>query len=533
MLLGRTYDMGKDRVGVDIFPTNIVDNPTIINKTFTETRHRFVESSKEARDFLEVAGSFSLKVKAGLFKAGASGYYLGNSQSRENGVELLIKTRYETVTETLPTDAVPKPDWKKNSDVLGTHYVRSITYGGELIVSVLIKCKSVREKKHIKGAIDVGGRVAGWLDLEVEVEGEYMKDISDMVDSMEVKYYSSIPVSFVPSSMKDLHQLLDSFPDDLAKFNNGKGVPIRVELSPLTSLDSHLPSFFKDSTLEGRMDTIENLLDDLLTTRDAFHNWLQGINESLSEEQEETVGKFSDDLDYVIRKFYEVIAELDLQSSPEQLRPAINAYNKKVAIATHHAYYSSYLQLRQEISKDAPVHSWKPIKGTGDIYVHWGGETCEGIWPEIVNHGFVFSSSGKSSGGVSNFICINENASLGINGNDFDTPVIKKINFELYVNKNNSTDVVKKTGITHCAICRLSAAGSVFTFPGYNQCPFHWNPVYEGYLAGNGMKNNLICLNRKSVEGILNEDSITEKFTNVILKKSEENYYVPCIVCSS
>ncbi|XP_067133466.1 uncharacterized protein [Centruroides vittatus] len=353
LLLGRTFDMGKGRVGVDIFPLKVVDNPTVINKTFTETRHKFVENTIEARDFLEVEGSFSLKIKGGLFNAGASGYYLGDVQNRENGVEMLIKTHYETVTETLPSDAVPKPGWNKNSKVLGTHYVRSVTYGGELIVSVLIKCKSTRDKKHIKGAIDVGGRVAGWLDLEVEVEGEYMKDIADMVDSMEIKYYSSIPVSFVPSSMKDLHKLLDVFHEDLAKFNNGKGVPIRVELVPLSEFDSKLPKFFKNSVLEGKLDNVEGLLDDILTTRTALHNWLQNIPQSLDEKDEIEIGKFSDDLDYVILEFFKVIGDLDVQSSPQQLKPAIEAYDSKVDILTHRAYYDAYLRLRQRITRDA------------------------------------------------------------------------------------------------------------------------------------------------------------------------------------
>ncbi|XP_022255032.1 uncharacterized protein LOC111088632, partial [Limulus polyphemus] len=160
MMLGRTFDMNTNRVGIDIFPENVLNRSLEIQNMFVEARHTMVDEVKEVRNFLDVGGSFSLNVKSGLFKAGAHSAYLSDVESRENIIEMLYYVKFETVTMILPPDAKPKDDWKGNSkDFLGTHYVRSVTYGGDLIASLRFVFKNNREKTHIKAGLNVGGRI--------------------------------------------------------------------------------------------------------------------------------------------------------------------------------------------------------------------------------------------------------------------------------------------------------------------------------------------------------------------------------------
>lgn len=65
-----------------------------------------------------------------------------------------------------------------------------------------------------------------------------MKDVAKSVESTQIKIFSSIPLSTAPSDMDALKKALDDFPEDLSKFNNGRGIPLKMELWPLKFLDS-------------------------------------------------------------------------------------------------------------------------------------------------------------------------------------------------------------------------------------------------------------------------------------------------------
>ena len=92
---------------------------------------------KAAFSFLGISEDVSLRVKSGVLKIGASGDYLKDIQRRDNYVEILVKSTYETFTETLHGSTDPIEDWDLLSpNYLGTHFVRSITYGGILLASL-------------------------------------------------------------------------------------------------------------------------------------------------------------------------------------------------------------------------------------------------------------------------------------------------------------------------------------------------------------------------------------------------------------
>ncbi|GFX93325.1 uncharacterized protein TNCV_151311 [Trichonephila clavipes] len=236
LLLGRTFNLDTMQIGVDIFPKNVTDNPIIIQNPVTETKYKVVDNTIDSRNLLDVSGSFSLNIKGGLFKAGASGAYLTDKYNRENTVEVAVRAVYQTVTEQLPSDAKPNELWKTLGEAVGTHFVRSITYGGELIVALRLECNSTRDKQRIKAAVDVGGRIE-IFDVGLEVEGEYMKDVSKTVESTQIKVFSSIPLSKAPNDMDILKETMKNFPEDLKNFNKGRGIPIKIELWPLSLLD--------------------------------------------------------------------------------------------------------------------------------------------------------------------------------------------------------------------------------------------------------------------------------------------------------
>ncbi|GFU03144.1 stonustoxin subunit alpha [Trichonephila clavipes] len=97
MLLGQTYDLGKEKPGLQIFPADIEKNATVVQHYFTDSQFRMVENSEEVKDFLSISGKLSLKIKAGMVDVSGEGSYLKDSSSKTNGIEILVKVHFETV----------------------------------------------------------------------------------------------------------------------------------------------------------------------------------------------------------------------------------------------------------------------------------------------------------------------------------------------------------------------------------------------------------------------------------------------------
>ncbi|XP_055931016.1 uncharacterized protein LOC129961555 [Argiope bruennichi] len=485
LLLGRTFNLDTMQIGVDIFPKSVTTNPVIIQSPVTETSYKIVDNAVESRDLLDVDGSFSLNVKGGIFKAGASGAYLADKYNRENTVEVAVKATYLTVTEQLPADAKPHDFWKSLGDAVGTHFVRSITYGGELIVALRLECNSTRDKQRIKAAVDVGGRLE-IFDLGVEVSGEYMKDVAKTVESTQIKVFSSVPLGKAPNDMETLKETIKNFPDDLKTFNGGRGIPIKMELWPLSYLDPSRKDKLRNRFLEANLDSFEQKFDDLLNTKSAIADWMK-VTRPLTPEQEKQVGDLYAEVQKVIRPFYDVIGKLDMTGSSDQLKPANDAYGLSIP----GVYYKKYLKLRQTIAKDQGA--WAMSRGNGATYIHWGKNNCSS-GAETMSKGSALGPSGD--GGGANFLCLTDKPEFGDPpANQKDAAALQTTTYQFPNGKHLKLS---------CSNCRLASRGTVQTFVGRAQCPEDWDFVYEGILMSgsrNSISTNFVCLDKNPQEG--------------------------------
>ncbi|XP_013390257.1 uncharacterized protein LOC106158722 isoform X1 [Lingula anatina] len=336
MLLGRTFNITSDKVGTDIFPAGF--QPTSINKQRTTSSHKMVETSRQARDFLNVGGELSLKIKSGMLSIKGSGEYLKDEQSRSKRIEVLTKVHFETVTETIPSSLRPVRGWTlKGPQSLGSHYVRSITYGGELVASLIFTAETTQEYQKIKAALSVGIPIYGPFGLDVE--GDFGRTVKEMKDktTLDIKYFANVPVDIVPTDMDSFGKLVERFPDmvrwifelKVKKVNNGKGVPVRAELVPLHSLSSKYIDYLVDGSLRSELDSIELRFDDLRGASAAMRDWLSRLP-SVTAAQEQEIAAFDKKVNDILEVFYDVIAKMDLSQQSgrrAQFDPAYNAYN--------------------------------------------------------------------------------------------------------------------------------------------------------------------------------------------------------------
>lgn len=77
--------------------------------------------------------------------------------------------------------------------------------------------------------------------------GNFSRLQEDLKDSstLEINYYATVPIKSVPNTMESLMELVESFPEQTQLVNKGVGVPLSMELFPLSALDSDLPRYIE------------------------------------------------------------------------------------------------------------------------------------------------------------------------------------------------------------------------------------------------------------------------------------------------
>ncbi|XP_022237750.1 uncharacterized protein LOC111085042, partial [Limulus polyphemus] len=360
-------------------------------------------------------------------------------------------------------------------------------------------------------------------------EGEYLKELSKSVETLDIKWYSSVPLKTVPGSIKDFLNLTQEFVDEFRNNKNNLGVPIRVELVPVSDLDSGQQVYLKNRLLDTKLDALEEKFDDLLATRKAIVQWLGNINVSLTDEQEEEIGAFNADLETALGYFYKVIGKLDLSRDATQLDEAFRAYSQPLDALIPNAYYRKFQKLRSKIENDTNTID-RLIKQTA-VYIHWGKINCTGLRVSTTYSGYSVGPSAETFGGGGNFLCTPENGSV--------THENKHLKNDWLVSLHGAVVVIPLTdqeGKLKCAMCKEEGASEVQTFYGRETCPSGWVLRYEGFLLG-GTKmfvSGWLCVDKSadindSGQVNKNDSRLQGVFAKVY---SDSSKLVPCVVCS-
>ncbi|XP_023222314.1 uncharacterized protein LOC111623832 [Centruroides sculpturatus] len=539
MLLGRTYDMKNDKVGVDIFPASVITNPEKIERYFTDSEYRIITDSKEARDFLDASGNLALKIKTGKIDIEGAGSYLKDAASRSNSVEILVKTHFETETHTISSSAKPVENWYDlDKEGVGTHYARSITYGGDLIASLRFVAKNSADRELIKATIQ-GSLQSDSGSFGLQLKGKFNQIQQNVKDSasLEIHYYATVPIKGVPNDMASLMSLVDSFADQTKEVNGGLGVPLRMELFPLSALNKTYPTYIQTSALNDQMDLLEELFDDITSAKATLREWMRVTPPVLPLNYYQKIGEYSASLEAISATFYDVISKLDL-SNPEndaQFTPAFAIYDNGTGILPD-KYTKKFEKLKMDMMKNVEALQ---TEGGGATYVHWGSTTCNGASEESVYKGW---AAGAKDGGTE-ILCMpeeeNYNKEVAIEKQHYHLKLLQIVYssrqsvYRDYINKN-----------IPCALCRVKKhRSSVRMIPGTSLCKYGnvGDFRYSGYLMSTDAKTRkkeFICVEGSDPE-VRSSAGETIAFTDVLLKcntlpcsAEKEGNGIPCAVCA-
>lgn len=496
MLLGRTYDMQHDTVGIDIYDKKDIDdakNHQIPTHEVT-SNYMTIENFREKKDFLGVTGELAIKISSGLLNIKGAGEYLRDTSNSENSVEILIKLTFTTVIQELSPDAKPLPFWElMDPKSVGTHVVTSLTYGGVIYASINFVALKSKDLENIKAQVSASISKSGAFDAEAQGKLEKLAQNISSKAKLEIDYYGNVPLAGVPTTIEGLINLVSKFKEQVEQVNDGIGVPICAKFRALSEFSDKF-TFLKNQALVNALNQLNYFLDNLRTAKSLLRNLVSSLPEKVSKEYLNKIIDFSGRLTKTLNVFYDVIGSLDLQLGSEQLTPAINAFDSNSPISGDNRYTKEVKKLIKENEETED-----PNKPRGH-YTQWGKRTCGNKASNILYIGYMASFMEQGIGAGTEYQCLPENPHLNIDsdatGLDQKTTKLAGVRYtNMSVFKNSGKHIQDK--VVPCVVCETPMRPTVKMFPSVHICPGDWVPEYNGYLVANyngRLRSQVVCV---------------------------------------
>ncbi|GIX74480.1 hypothetical protein CDAR_419801 [Caerostris darwini] len=538
MLLGRTYDMQHDTIGIDIFQQKDIDeavkNP-IVNPV-VNSNYMTIEQTDEKRDFLGISGELGLKIAAGLVDIKGAGQYLRDTSNLENSVEILIKLTFTTLNMDLSPDAKPMTYWELlDPKSVGTHVVTSLSYGGEVYASVNFVAHKAEDFESIKGQILGSISKSGAFNAEAQGALEKLAQNISSKAKMEINYYATVPLDGVPTTIEGLVKLVQNFKDLVGKVNNGIGVALCAGLTPLEQYNDQF-KFLKNQLLINALEQFSYYFDNLREAKALLITFISGLPNTVSKDYLNKIIDFSGRLTKTINVFYDVIGNLDLEKGSEQLSPAENAFDSNSAISGDKRYTKEIKKIMDEFTeKDDP---YQP-RG---VYVHWGKSTCGNKASNPLFTGYATSFTDEGIGAGTKYLCLPETPNVNV---DSDTTGLNMRTSKLGGVRYRNMSMFSGSGkniedkVAPCTVCETPLRPSVKMFAGVGVCPGDWVEEYTGYIVGNlngKLRAEFACVDFNPDTYNITTKAARDPYIMPSMMGSSQEFSagssLPCVVCS-
>ncbi|XP_046353868.1 uncharacterized protein LOC124133511 isoform X2 [Haliotis rufescens] len=283
MTIGRVFDMRTFACGLNIFSPDDIAKTSTVERHSNTVKYSVIKKSSDVNNILGISGDISLKAKAGIIDVEGVGSYLKEDRLQDNVMEILARAQVETVTVSMD-DATPKEGWATN--VNGTHYIRSMIYGGDLVVRISIKGSDAHQMKEVKGKSQGGLATHGIIDAKAQAAFKKLEQDMKSSSEIDIEYYSTTPKGEMPRDIDGMLRALDTFKTEVQQPNDNKGVPCKCEIVPLHYLDATIPALLKSGAYTLQIKFLEEELDDVQIAKNKLHSFLHEEEDDLEPELE-------------------------------------------------------------------------------------------------------------------------------------------------------------------------------------------------------------------------------------------------------
>lgn len=313
--IGGTYNALESIAGSRIFPTDIPTTQKHQN-TITST-YGLVQKSRDLIRRLGFSADLSLKIMSGLIDVDLAGQFIRKTNNEETMVSLMAVVKCTKLTEIInPGNVQPF----NNVAGIGTHYVKSVTYGGELVASLTFKSDTSlsEETLGLRGEVDLP--LANFVNGEVVAAFDTLSRNIENFTDLRINYYcSAVTQDEFPTTVNDLISKIKNFPLKMSEIE--QGIPIEYELLPVSLIGLKGPLMVRHSV---DLEDFIARFDDVRSASKLAKKYsliASGI-------PDEDLNSFLNEADKVERAMKTAISSLHREEGDQRLENSIQVYDK-------------------------------------------------------------------------------------------------------------------------------------------------------------------------------------------------------------
>ncbi|XP_022796876.1 uncharacterized protein LOC111335267 isoform X2 [Stylophora pistillata] len=364
LYLGRSYDAKTSTASSDVFQGQI--NPKQINQNKFSFKYELVKTGKQVNDLLDISGELSLKIKANLLTMEGAGKYI--TENKEEGTSYLLAVlKCTTIVETIDDGSVKVRDDIASGPLscsVGTHYVKSVVYGGEMVTRLKFKTSSASTKENFSGKAEGQLNKALVVDPGLKASLGRLSSACSEVSEISIDYYDTAMPEKTPTSVSELIALIEQFPSRLKQIEGGKGTPVQYELQPITNIIPR-PTAKTDPQGKVQAPDIQNMdsyFDDLRNAKALVEAY---IEDEGGDDDDEGVVKFFEMVTDLYDKFREAIEALESSEGSKKVKGCLQEYKKAgEGLSTSSKLTRQWKKIMQKkvpVSRKGTPTMWVPV----------------------------------------------------------------------------------------------------------------------------------------------------------------------------
>ncbi|XP_073249841.1 uncharacterized protein [Porites lutea] len=313
--IGGTYNALASMAGGRIFPTDIPTTTTKLNTITSD--FQLVQKSRDVSKLLDFSAEVSLKIGTNLINADWAGQFIKETKNEEEMISVMAVMKCTKLTETINRGQVEP---FKNVAGIGTHYVRSVKYGGELVASLTFKSEDSSDiKKFHKGVrmspTPLGTFVDGGLVAALNGLFTTYRNFTDL----RIRYYDTVSANKFPTTVDGLIEQIRNFPAQMAQIQ--QGIPLEYELVPVSEIGLTGPLMVQH---EVQPEDLLDRFDDLRRASGLAKKYLSIASATPAND----FVKFLNEATGVKRAMKKAIRNLHRDKGERLLNESIQAYDK-------------------------------------------------------------------------------------------------------------------------------------------------------------------------------------------------------------
>jgi hypothetical protein len=307
--LGRYEELGSlfdartdDFIGAKLFNKRVDKNASYYSTIkSTPSKYEYINKESYENKFskLNIDGELKVSILLDMITLGGSGKYLKSNKDAQKSNKFTIISNNQTRIEKINfyddqiNDLVSD---KALNNTNATHVVTGIIWGANIIVSIEYDNAEKQDNKEINGNFNAYcDKIKGVLSLGGKVGADFNEGLKISEKNLKINIDCDIEIT-EPTSIKEALNLIKSFKENIAKTNDGDGIPLEYILQPINkqvfpALEGIRYILFLD---ESTINYIQNIFEKLLQKKQTLKDNLNDLEIYNSYIPTKLVEKFQD-----------------------------------------------------------------------------------------------------------------------------------------------------------------------------------------------------------------------------------------------